>query len=201
MILAVLLALFLFLTAVLFIWPSTNAPRRSDAIAVLGGSGLRLAKGLALARAGYAPYLLLSGYAGTKCPAPPHHVKVICFDPHPDTTQGEARKIATLSRADGWHQIIVVPGIPQTTRARIRIARCYDGTLLFDPVSPGDVHEWFDNYDHHINNNDDDNYHNNYDAPAEAPSSVPHRVPLPLPMVVPTTPASPSARRLPPRQR
>jgi len=145
MVLAALLALFVFLTAVLFIWPSTNTPRRSNAIVVLGGSGLRLAKGLALARAGYAPYLVLSGYGGSKCPAPPRGVKIICFNPRPDTTQGEAREIATLARVHDWHQIVVVPGIPQTTRARIRIARCYAGTLLFDPVSPGDLHEWFDN--------------------------------------------------------
>ena len=57
---AALLALFLVLTAVLFVWPATNAPRRSDAIVVLGGSGPRIQKGLALARAGYAPYLVIS---------------------------------------------------------------------------------------------------------------------------------------------
>ena len=57
---AALVALFLVLTAVLFVWPATNAPRRSDAIVVLGGSGPRIQKGLALARAGYAPYLVIS---------------------------------------------------------------------------------------------------------------------------------------------
>ena len=88
---AALVALFVVLTAVLFVWPATNAPRRSDAIVVLGGSGPRIQKGLALARAGYAPYLVLSGYDRATCPSPPSGVKVICFDPHPDTTQGEAQ--------------------------------------------------------------------------------------------------------------
>jgi hypothetical protein len=39
----------------------------------------------------------------------------------------------------------VVPSIPQTTRARIRFDRCYRGTLLFDPASPGGVGEWIRN--------------------------------------------------------
>lgn len=58
----VMIAVVLTLTAVFFVWPSTNAPRRSDAIVVLGGSGPRLQKGLALARAGYAPYLAGLGW-------------------------------------------------------------------------------------------------------------------------------------------
>jgi len=143
---AALVALFLVLTAVLFVWPATNAPRRSDAIVVLGGSGPRIQKGLALARAGYAPYLVLSGgFDRAHCPAPPPGVKVICFVPHPGTTQGEARAVAKLARANKWPQIIVVSGIPQTTRARIRFDRCYHGILLFDPASPGGLGEWIHN--------------------------------------------------------
>jgi hypothetical protein len=37
--LGVIIVVFLTLTAVLFVFPSTNAPRRSNAIVVLGGSG------------------------------------------------------------------------------------------------------------------------------------------------------------------
>jgi len=142
--LGLLIVVFLALTAALFVFPSTNAPRRSDAIVVLGGSGPRLQKGLDLAHAGYAPYLVLSGYSRSTCPTPPRGVKVICFLPHPDTTQGEAREVAKLARIHAWHQIIAVPGTPQTTRARIRLERCYSGTLLFDPASPGGFREWFD---------------------------------------------------------
>ena len=68
--------------------------------------------------------------------------------PHPGTTQGEARAVAKLARADKWHQIIVVSGTPQTTRARIRFDRCYHGTLLFDPASPGGLGEWIKNIVH-----------------------------------------------------
>ena len=142
---AALVALFLVLTAVLFVWPATNAPRRSDAIVVLGGSGPRIQKGLALARAGYAPYLVLSDPGDEPCHWAIHNVKVICFDPNPSTTQGEARETTTLAKEHNWHQIIVVSGIPQTTRARILFDRCTDRTLLFDPASPGGLGEWIHN--------------------------------------------------------
>ena len=91
---AALVALFLVLTAVLFVWPATNAPRRSDAIVVLGGSGPRIPKGLALARAGYAPYLVISDPGNEPCHWAVPNVKVICFVPDPSTTQGEARATA-----------------------------------------------------------------------------------------------------------
>ena len=143
--LVVIFALFLTLTAVLFVFPSRNAPRRSNAIVVLGGSGPRLQKGLALAHAGYAPNQVLSGYSRSTCPTTPHGVEVICFIPHPGTTQGEAREIAKLAGERDWRQIIVVSGIPQTTRARLRITRCYHGTLLFDPASPGGLGGWVHN--------------------------------------------------------
>jgi len=145
---AALVALFLVLTAVLFVWPATNAPRRSDAIVVLGGSGPRIQKGLALARAGYAPYLVLSDPGDEPCHWAIHNVKVICFDPNPSTTQGEARETTTLAKEHNWHQIIVVSGIPQTTRARILFDRCTDRALLFDPASPGGLGEWFKNIVH-----------------------------------------------------
>lgn len=145
LVLAALLALFLVLTAVLFIWPSTNAPSRSDAIVVIGGSGPRIPKGLALARAGYARYLVISDTNHSPCPQAIGVVKVICFYPDPQSTRGEAQAVATLARDHNWHQIIVVSSIPQTTRARIRFDRCYHGTLLFDPASPGGLGEWIYN--------------------------------------------------------
>jgi uncharacterized SAM-binding protein YcdF (DUF218 family) len=136
-------ALFLTFTVVLFIYPSTNAPRRSNAIVVLGGPGPRVEKGIALARAGYAPYLAISvSNRPTQCPPAPHGVTVICFIPHPLTTQGEARAVATLAQEHHWSRIIVVASVPQTTRARIRLDRCYRGTMLFDPASPGAFGEW-----------------------------------------------------------
>ncbi len=142
---AALIALFLVFTAILFVWPSTNAPRRSDAIVVFAGSGPRIQKGIALARAGYAPYLVISEPDAAQCHWAIRKVTVVCFQPNPPTTQGEARATAELASQHNWRQIIVVSGIPQTTRARIRLERCYHGTLLFDPANPGDLGEWIHN--------------------------------------------------------
>jgi hypothetical protein len=89
--------MFLVLTSVLFVWPNTNDPRQSDAIVVLGDSGPRVPKGIALARAGYARYLVISDPDRERCPRPIHRVKVICFIPDLLTTQGEARAVANLA--------------------------------------------------------------------------------------------------------
>jgi len=138
----VLLIAFLTLTAVLFVWPATNAPQRVNAIVVLGGSGDRVAKGVALARAGYAPMLLISDHDEAPCPKSEDHFQVICFNPDPPNTQVEARYLARVADARHWHRLLVVPSVPQTTRARIRLKRCYKGTLLFDPASPGGIGTW-----------------------------------------------------------
>ena len=53
--LGVIVAVFLTLTAVLFVFPSTDAPRRSNAIVVLGGFRAPSIKGARSTRAGYAP--------------------------------------------------------------------------------------------------------------------------------------------------
>jgi len=136
------------MSAALFVRPRTDKPRRSNAIVVLQGSGPRISKGLALARAGYAPYLVISDPSRSPCPATPRGVKAICFVPVPLTTQGEARATARLARHYRWHQIIVVSGTPQTTRARVLFQRCYHGTLLFDPASPQTVGDWIHNVLH-----------------------------------------------------
>lgn len=140
-----LLIAFLTLTAVLFVWPATNAPQRVNAIVVLGGSGDRVAKGVALARAGYAPVLLISDHEEAPCPKSEEHFQVICFNPDPPNTQGEAQYVARVAEARHWHRLLVVPSVPQTTRARIRFDRCYKGTLLFDPSSPGSIGSWIYN--------------------------------------------------------
>ena len=143
---AVVVVLFLVLSAVLFVWPRTDAPRKSDAIVVLGGADARMTKGLKLARDGYAPTLLISSPYPSACRYDIPGVSVICFSPSPETTQGEARYVAKFATERRWHQIIVVSGTAQTLRARLRLDRCYSGTALFDPAgSPnlyGVVYEW-----------------------------------------------------------
>jgi uncharacterized SAM-binding protein YcdF (DUF218 family) len=139
---AVAVVAFLVLSAVLFIWPRTNAPRRVDAIVVLGGASNRVTKGLKLASEGYAPTLLISTPDPSACRYHIRRVFVICFQPSPETTQGEARYVAKLAFERHWSQILVVSGTAQTFRARLRFDRCYHGTALFDPVGADNVIAW-----------------------------------------------------------
>ena len=129
---AVVIAIFAALTARLLIWPAIGSPARADAVVVLAGPGSRLPVGLALARDHRAPVLVVSlgqhGYGGT-CPAPPPAVRVICFDPDPGDTRGEAEYIGRLANRYHWHSLIMVTVRPQDTRARILMGRCFGGPV------------------------------------------------------------------------
>lgn len=130
-------------SAVTFVWPSTQSPGRADAIVVLNGGGPRLETGLELASAGVAPVLVVSKAPGPLgCPQPVRHVRVLCFSPHPATTEGEARYVGALARARRWHRIVVVVTTPQVSRARLRVERCYPGTVAMVGVSPGGLGAW-----------------------------------------------------------
>jgi DUF218 domain len=131
-------------SVVLFIEPATNAPARSDAVVVLAGANNvgRIAKGIELVRAGYAPRLFVSAPGFADCPKSLPSVPVTCFNPNPTTTQGEARYASALADRHRWHQIIVVSGTQQVTRARIRFDRCYHGTVLMVPAEPGGLGSW-----------------------------------------------------------
>jgi hypothetical protein len=135
------------LTLRLFVHPDLNAPRRSDAIVVLGGSGAKADdEGIALAKEGYAPIIAFSlAYPTLPCGHSIAHLpteRVLCFVANPRTTQGEARSIAHLAGEYHWHQIIVVMRTTQATRARLRIGRCYSGQLLEVGVTPSSLSAW-----------------------------------------------------------
>ena len=54
-------------------------------------------------------------------------MRTICFDPNPDTTQGEAEYAARLARQYRWHSIALVTITAQDSRARLRMERCFSG--------------------------------------------------------------------------
>jgi uncharacterized SAM-binding protein YcdF (DUF218 family) len=124
---------FCIISAQLFIFPATGAPARVDAIVVLGGSGDRLNLGMQLAREGRAPYLVLSlGLPWLPAGICQDHVgsaKVICFQPDPDTTQGEARGASRLAKEHDWTSLVVVTTQDQVWRAKLRFKRCYSGNI------------------------------------------------------------------------
>ncbi len=124
------LLLFVAATVKLFLMPARDAPRKVDAVVVLGGDGSRLTKGLQLIQQGYAKTLVVSVPA-EPCPAPIKGIRLICFEPHPFTTQGEAREIKALVAKNGWKSVMVVSTTAQDTRARIRIKRCTDVDVAY----------------------------------------------------------------------
>lgn len=133
-------------TARLFVWPATGMPARVNAIVMMDGPGDRLHTAVDLARQGRAPVLVISrGSAfygqGSGCAPPIPRVKVICFDPSPATTQGEAEFASRLARQYHWHSIALVTITPQDSRARLRMGRCFRGQL-YVMTAPMPVQFW-----------------------------------------------------------
>jgi uncharacterized SAM-binding protein YcdF (DUF218 family) len=135
-VLGTLVAAWLVATAVLFIWPSTDSPGSADAIVVLsGGRNQRLDPALDLMRKGVAPVLVISGVgydhkwykARRLCADGARGFRVLCFNPKPYSTRGEARGIAQLAKQHGWNRVDVVTSRYHVFRARMLVKRCYDG--------------------------------------------------------------------------
>jgi uncharacterized SAM-binding protein YcdF (DUF218 family) len=121
-------------TARLFVWPAQGMPARVDAIVMLNGPGGRLQTAEMLAWAHRAPMLVVSrgssywGHGSVCAPKIPR-VKVICFDPTPNNTRGEAEFAGTLAKRYRWQSVVVVTTTPQDTRARLRVGRCLSGPI------------------------------------------------------------------------
>ena len=130
---------FLVVTARLFVWPATGMPSRVSAIVMLAGPGNRLGKAVRLAREHRADFFVVSrghdGYGGP-CPPPVPGVRLICFDPNPATTQGEAEYVAKLAKRYRWRSITLVTTTPQDSRARVRMERCFGGRVYVVDLLP-----------------------------------------------------------------
>jgi hypothetical protein len=130
----VLLIVFIAATARLLIWPDRGMPARVSAIVMLNGPGDRLDTALRLAWEHRASFLVISrgspafGHGSTCAPSIPR-VTVICFDPSPATTMGEAEFAGRLARKYHWRSMVLVTTTPQDTRARMRMERCFSGPV------------------------------------------------------------------------
>lgn len=144
--------LFAVVTARLFVWPPRGMPDRVDAIVMLAGPGERLPLALHLARRHTAGFLVVSrghdGY-GSPCPRPVPQVRLICFEPVPATTRGEAEFAGRLARRYNWRSIALVTNTAQDWRARQRMERCFGGAVYVVPAAvalpawPGQIaYEW-----------------------------------------------------------
>ncbi len=88
-------------TARLFIWPDQGMPARVSAIVMLDSPGNSVSAALRLERQHRAPFLVISQgtyLSGYGCPPPIPRVKLICFNPSPATTQGEAEFVGRLAQ-------------------------------------------------------------------------------------------------------
>ncbi len=129
-------------TARLLVWPQQGMPARVDAIVMLNGPGDRLDTALNLGWARRAPVLVISrgssywGHGSVCAPKMPG-VKVICFEPSPSTTQGEAEYVGRLADRYHWKTIVVVTITPQITPGRIWLERCLPkGTTIYAVAAP-----------------------------------------------------------------
>jgi hypothetical protein len=127
-----LLLVFAALTARVLIWPTQGMPAHVDAIIMMAGPGDRNSVALELARERRAPVLVVSqgqhGYSAP-CPAPVPGVRLICFDPVPGNTRGEAEFAARLAKEYHWHSLVLIATAEQDTRARMLMRRCFGGAV------------------------------------------------------------------------
>ncbi len=133
-----LVVMFGVVTTRLFVWPAQGMPAHVSAIVMPEGPGDRLAAALKLAREHRAPILVVSqgrqGYGGP-CPSAPPGVKIICFDPNPSDTRGEAEFAGRLAKQYRWRSLVLVTTRVQDTRARILTKRCFGGSIYVSTAS------------------------------------------------------------------
>ena len=144
---AIVAALTVAATARLFVFPAQGVPAHVDAVIVFDGPGnsARLATAVRLAQEHRTPTLVVS--QGTKmsevggCPAPMRGIRVICFNPSPATTQGEAEFVGRLASQHRWRSLALVTATPQATRARLRVSRCFPGKI-YVATAPLPTAQW-----------------------------------------------------------
>jgi uncharacterized SAM-binding protein YcdF (DUF218 family) len=142
--LAVVVVALLGATARLFVWPDRGLPPTVDAIVSLDVPFSAVDAATRLAEQHRAPYLVVSlgrPKSSYGCPPPVTGVRLICFNPDPATTQGEAEAIGRMARRYHWRSIAVVTITPQDTRARLRMERCFTGPVYVQ-TTPIPADEW-----------------------------------------------------------
>ena len=149
---ATAILLFCAATGRLILWPTSGMPTHVSAIVMLAGPGARLSEAVRLAKDHRASFLAISrghdGY-GSPCPASVPRVRLICFDPVPASTRGEAEFVGRLARTYHWRSLVLVTNIAQDSRARERMERCFPGRVYVVTVPvplaswPGRIaYEW-----------------------------------------------------------
>ena len=131
-------------TAGLFVFPRTHTPLTADAVVMfVGGRGERLDTALGLIEAGVAKNIVIPNGTVETWPQAnrlcreKHTYKVVCPNPDPDTTRGEARAIAEVARRENWDHVVLVTSTYHVTRARLLLERCFHGKVDAVEARPG----------------------------------------------------------------
>ena len=126
-------------TARLFISPAQGMPARVNAIVMMDGPGKMLSHALQLARWHRPRFLVISlgtPESGYSCPRPIAGIRLICFNPRPASTAGEAEYVGRLARKYHWRSVALVTITPQATRARLRVEWCFGGRFYVVTTPP-----------------------------------------------------------------
>jgi uncharacterized SAM-binding protein YcdF (DUF218 family) len=128
----VVVALFAAVAAALwpFVFPTGDEPFGDGPVVALGGNVPRVERAVAIVDEPGAPRpLILSAGSieagrqlGVDCRPP----AVLCVDPVPHNTYGEARTIAALQGEHGWANVTAVTDPFHLTRSRLLFERCVD---------------------------------------------------------------------------
>jgi uncharacterized SAM-binding protein YcdF (DUF218 family) len=140
-------------TCVLLIWPSTDMPRGADGIVVFGGAHEdRVELGIRLAERGLAPTLIITGAPdGASVCGRRARFEIVCLDPEPFNTRGDARVASKLAASRGWSSLLLVTSTYHVTRARALLDRCFAGDVEVVAAKPHTslfrdaevlLHEW-----------------------------------------------------------
>lgn len=121
-------------TLVHYFDPPTDKVVPADALIVLAPqSETRMNAAIELMNGGFAGTLVIStpSVSGTPdlCRAGTVDFPVICFEPEPVTTQGEARGIRKIADQHDWRTLNVLTSKSHISRSRVIIGRCFDGEL------------------------------------------------------------------------
>lgn len=121
------------------VWPVTVEPadvQPADAVVMfVGGSGERFDTALELMAAGRAPVLVVPNGRSVRrardeglCTGDPGF-EVLCPEPDPVTTRGEARAIGRVAAERGWDSVIAVTSSYHIARAELLLGRCFAGRI------------------------------------------------------------------------
>ena len=159
----VLLATFL-LNVVLFISPRSQEPAANEgiqAVIALSGDTARLDRALELMDTGVAPVLIISAGEMRTDPRSVNlcadaagsgaaDYEVLCPDPVPTKTRGEAKTISAIVAERGWTKVAVVTSGYHLTRSRVLFRHCSEVEIV--PVASAkpdfEVAEWWDTLVH-----------------------------------------------------